>query len=135
MEDFDLAIRDADLVEPSVQVNWFTWTSKVHGSRMLRRLDRILVNDEWLSAWPTLLVNVLPWGIFYHSPILFYPSFQQNSRVVSFRFFNHWLEDPSFIEVVARMWGRHEGVSPLVSLMRNLQRLKPTLRRHFGRHI
>ncbi|KAA0065355.1 F17F8.5 [Cucumis melo var. makuwa] len=83
MEDFDLAIRDADLVEPSVQVNWFTWTSK------------------------------------------------QNSRVVSFRFFNHWLEDPSFIEVVARMWGRHEGVSPLVSLMRNLQRLKPTLRRHF----
>ncbi|XP_016902060.1 uncharacterized protein LOC103496880 [Cucumis melo] len=33
------------------------------------------------------------------------------------------------------MWGRHEGVSPLVSLMRNLQHLKPTLRRHFGRHI
>ncbi|TYK26642.1 uncharacterized protein E5676_scaffold313G002880 [Cucumis melo var. makuwa] len=26
MEDFDLAIRDANLVEPSVQGNWFTWT-------------------------------------------------------------------------------------------------------------
>ncbi|KAA0062888.1 non-LTR retroelement reverse transcriptase-like protein [Cucumis melo var. makuwa] len=105
MEDFDLATRDADLVEPSVQGNWFTWTSKVHGSGMLRRLDRILVNDEWLSAWPTLLV------------------------------LQSLVEDPSFIEVVARMWGRHEGVSPLVSLMRNLQNLKPTLRRRFGRHI
>ncbi|KAA0059841.1 reverse transcriptase [Cucumis melo var. makuwa] len=135
MEDFDLAIRDADLVEPSVQGNWFTWTSKVHGSGMLRRLDRVLVNDAWLSAWPTMLVNVLPWGISDHSPILFYPSFQLNSKVVSFRFFNHWVEDPSFIEVVARMWSRHEGVSPLVSLMRNLHHLKPTLRRQFGRHI
>ncbi|KAA0049770.1 Exo_endo_phos domain-containing protein/DUF4283 domain-containing protein [Cucumis melo var. makuwa] len=46
MEDFDLAIRDADLIEPSVQGNWFTWTSKVHGSGMLRRLDRVLVNDD-----------------------------------------------------------------------------------------
>ncbi|XP_050938810.1 uncharacterized protein LOC127148657 [Cucumis melo] len=135
MEDFNLAIRDADLVEPSVQGNWFTWTSKVHGSEMLRRLDRVLVNDVWLSAWPTMLVNVLPWGISDHSPILFYPSFQLNSKVVSFRFFNHWVEDPSFIEVVARMWSWHGSVSPLVSLMRNLHHLKPTLRRQLGRHI
>ncbi|KAA0047412.1 putative non-LTR retroelement reverse transcriptase [Cucumis melo var. makuwa] len=87
MEDFDLAICDADLVEPSVQGNWFTWTSK------------------------------------------------HNRRVVSFRFFNHWVEYPSFLEVVSSMWGRYEGVSPLVSLMRNLQHLKSTLCRNFGRHI
>ncbi|TYK18951.1 uncharacterized protein E5676_scaffold418G00380 [Cucumis melo var. makuwa] len=92
MEDFDLAIRDVDLVEPLVQGNWFTWTSKVQG-------------------------------------------FQLNSKVVSFRFFNHWVEDPSFIEVVARRWSRHEGVSPLVSLMKNLHHLKPILRGRFGRHI
>ncbi|TYK19523.1 reverse transcriptase [Cucumis melo var. makuwa] len=112
MEDFDMAIRDADLVEPSVQRNWFTWTSKVQGSGMMRRLDRVLLNDDWLSAWPTMLVNVLPWGISDHSPILLYPSFQQNSKV-----------------------SRHEGVSPLVRLMRNLNLLKPILRRRFGRHI
>ncbi|KAA0026071.1 uncharacterized protein E6C27_scaffold581G00620 [Cucumis melo var. makuwa] len=135
MEDFNLAIRDADLVEPSVQGNWFTWTSKVQGSGMLRRLDRVLVNDDWLSTWPTMLVNVLPWGISDHYPILFYPSFQHSNKVVSFRFFNHWVEDPSFIEVVTRMWSRHEGVSPLVRLMRNLHLLKPILRRRFGRHI
>ena len=93
------------------------------------------MNDDWLFAWPTMLVNVLPWGISDHSPILFYPSFQLNSKVVSFRFFNHWVEDPSFIEVVTRMWSRHEGVSPLVRLMRNLHLLKPILRRRFGRHI
>ncbi|KAA0049769.1 non-LTR retroelement reverse transcriptase-like protein [Cucumis melo var. makuwa] len=54
---------------------------------------------------------------------------------MSFQFFNHWVEDPSFIEVVARMWSSHEGVSPLVSLMRNLHHLKPILHRRFGRHI
>ncbi|TYJ98174.1 uncharacterized protein E5676_scaffold180G00590 [Cucumis melo var. makuwa] len=33
--------READLVEFLVLDNWFTWTSKMHGSDMLRRLDYI----------------------------------------------------------------------------------------------
>ena len=110
MEEFDIAIHEADLVEPSVQGNWFTWTSKVHGSGLMRRLDRILVNDEGLSAWPNLRVNVLPWGISDHSPILFYPSNQLRQRVVSFRFVNHWIEDASFMAVVSSVWVRDEGV-------------------------
>lgn len=75
MEDFDLTISDADLVKPSMQGNWFTWNSKVHRSDVLRHLDRILVNNDWLSIWPNFLVNVLPWGISDHSLILLYPSF------------------------------------------------------------
>lgn len=42
-----------------MQGNWFTWTSKVHGTGVLRHLDQIHLNDDWLSVWPNLLVNVL----------------------------------------------------------------------------
>ncbi|KAA0032962.1 uncharacterized protein E6C27_scaffold269G00410 [Cucumis melo var. makuwa] len=77
VEDFNFSIHDANVVESLMQGNWFTWTSKDHGSSVLRRLDRILVNDEVC----------------------------------------------------------HEGVSPLVNLMRNLEPLKSTLYRHLGRHI
>ena len=41
MEEFDLAIHEADLVESLIQSNWFTWTSKVHESSLLCHLDRI----------------------------------------------------------------------------------------------
>lgn len=45
------------------------------------------------------------------------------------------MEDPSFTDVVSLVWFCHEGISLLVCLMRNLHDLKPTLCRHFGRHI
>ena len=135
MEEFDMAIGEADLVEPSVQENWFTWTSKIHGSGLMRRLDRILVNDEGLSAWPNMRVNVLPWGISDHSSILVYPSYQWSQRVVSFRFFNHWVEDSSFLDVVSSIWTRDSRVSSIVSFVKNLRNLKPILRNHFDKHI
>ena len=47
IEEFYLAI---DLVEPTLHGNWFTWTSKVHGLGLMRRLDRILISDEGLVA-------------------------------------------------------------------------------------
>ncbi|TYJ98051.1 LINE-1 reverse transcriptase isogeny [Cucumis melo var. makuwa] len=52
VEEFDNVICEVDLVEPSVQDNLFTWTSKVLRSGMLRGLDCILVNGDWLAAWP-----------------------------------------------------------------------------------
>ncbi|TYK06470.1 reverse transcriptase [Cucumis melo var. makuwa] len=49
--------------------------------------------------------------------------------------FNHWVEEPFFIAVVSLVWVRHEGVLPLMILMRNFHHLKLALHRHFGRHI
>ncbi|KAA0067224.1 RNA-binding protein 8A [Cucumis melo var. makuwa] len=43
--------------------------------------------------------------------------------------------DVDLVKPSVWVWVRHEGVSPLVSLMRNLHHLNPALRRHFGRHI
>ena len=101
MEDFDMVIQEADLIQPLIQGSWFTWTSKIHGSGLMRRLDCILVNDEGLSTWSNMRVNVLPWGISNHSPILVYPSNHRTQRVVSFCFFNHWVEEASFMDVVS----------------------------------
>lgn len=52
--------READLVEFLVLDNWFTWTSKMHGSDMLRRLDYISVNKDCLPVRPHSRVSVLP---------------------------------------------------------------------------
>ncbi|KAA0067931.1 Exo_endo_phos domain-containing protein [Cucumis melo var. makuwa] len=92
IKEFDIAIREADLVKPLV-------------SR----------------------VSVLSWGISDHSSILVYPGFQQSQRVVTFRFFNYWVEDPSFIDVVPLIYVQHGGIYPSVGFITNLHDLKPAL--------
>ena len=101
----------------------------------MRRLDHILVNDEGLSAWLNMIVNVLPWCISDHSPILVYPSNQLRQRGVSFQFFNHWVEKASVMDVISLLWVRDAGVSLILSFVRNLQKLKSVLRSHFSKHI
>lgn len=94
---------------------------------MLRHFDRILMNDDWLSPWSSSRVSVLSWGISDHSSILVYPGFQQSQRVVTFRFFNYWVEDPSFIDVVPLIYVQHGGIYPSVGFITNLHDLKPAL--------
>ena len=36
----------------------------------MRRLDRILVNDDGIVTWPSMRVSVLPWDIFLSLPYL-----------------------------------------------------------------
>ena len=126
MEEFDMAICEAYLVEPIVQGNQFTWTRKVHGFGLIKRFNRILVNGVGLLHGLR---------VFLITPLLFYPNFQQRQWVVSFCFFNHWVEDSLFIDVVSLIWSRHVGVSLIVSFVRNLHNHKPTLHIQFGKHI
>ncbi|XP_038888139.1 uncharacterized protein LOC120078030 [Benincasa hispida] len=53
----------------------------------------------------------------------------------TFRYFNHWADSADFLVVVASVWTTHPGVSPLVSLRRNLKALKPVFRTTFGKGI
>ena len=55
--------------------------------------------------------------------------------MVSFRFFNHWVEEATFMDVVSSAWTKDTRVSPIVNIVRNLRNLKSIIRRHFGRHI
>ncbi|MCQ7632675.1 hypothetical protein NP173_23810 [Salmonella enterica] len=66
MEEFDMAICEAYLVEPTVQGNWFTWTRKVHGFGLIKRFNRILVNGVGLLHGLR---------VFLITPLLFYPNF------------------------------------------------------------
>ncbi|TYJ95707.1 uncharacterized protein E5676_scaffold282G00050 [Cucumis melo var. makuwa] len=65
MEEFDLITHEADLVESLIQSNWFTWTSKVQESGLLRHLDHFIdvVSSVWVRReGVSLLVNFM-WNL------------------------------------------------------------------------
>lgn len=107
--------------------NWFMWT-KINGFGILRCLDRVLVNEAWVMSYPHSVVRASPWGISDHSAFLLSLGNSLRCKFLAFRFFNYLAEVDGFVDIGASVWIRHRGVSPLVSLMRNLQALKLVLR-------
>ena len=50
---------------------FFTWSNKQAGqSRVMSKIDRVLGNDLWEEAFPTVTVIFLPEGLFDHSPMV-----------------------------------------------------------------
>ncbi|CAI9108335.1 OLC1v1007905C1 [Oldenlandia corymbosa var. corymbosa] len=62
--EFNKMIETNKLWEMKVNGGRFTWSNKQLGDmRILSRIDRIMVNEEWLQKFPEAYANVLPAGI------------------------------------------------------------------------
>ncbi|GKV03088.1 hypothetical protein SLEP1_g15456 [Rubroshorea leprosula] len=79
----------------------YTWY-QLNGQCM-SRLDRFLFNDEWLTKWPDLKQWGLHRSMSDHRPILV-KNEAHNWGPKPFKFFNAWLYNSGFTEMVAAKW-------------------------------
>ncbi|XP_074299917.1 uncharacterized protein LOC141631098 [Silene latifolia] len=64
-------VHDCELADLGARGAFFTWTNKHEtGSKIYRRIDRMLVNDECIIKFPNSYVHFLPEGMFDHYPAL-----------------------------------------------------------------
>ncbi|KAJ9551049.1 hypothetical protein OSB04_015094 [Centaurea solstitialis] len=90
---FNGFIFSTGLQEFSMGIRKFTRFSK--DGVKCSKLDRFLVSEKFFNFWSDCSVVVLERTISDHAPILL----KENSRSYghpTFRFFNHWLKNPSF---------------------------------------
>lgn len=66
MDNFNNFIQDMQLIEISASNGFFTW----HRGTSKSKLDRLLVNLEWLSIFPHLQASILKRNIFDHNPLI-----------------------------------------------------------------
>ncbi|KMS95991.1 hypothetical protein BVRB_003070 [Beta vulgaris subsp. vulgaris] len=72
-------VQKCDLQDMASTGNKFTWNNKQMGeNKVLCKLDRTMVNQEWLDQFPTAVTHFLSEGQFYHSPtvIMVYPNIE-----------------------------------------------------------
>nr|KYP50184.1 hypothetical protein KK1_028074 [Cajanus cajan] len=122
MEEFNLIIRDMELIDLPLVGKRFTWF-KSDGS-MMSRLDRVLVSERY--------VEVIPRDVSDHCPLIL------NHKVLNwgpkpFRFNNCWLSHSGIEGVVRSAWEKQvQGTWAAQRLRGKLLNVKNTLKEVFG---
>jgi hypothetical protein len=99
--EFGEFVSDMELVDLPVLGRKFTWFHP-NGVTM-SRIDRVLVNDDWLSLWSNPSLWILPRSVSDHcARIIRYVGFDWGPK--PFRFNNHWLLNKDFHGVVEEFW-------------------------------
>ncbi|KAK1263733.1 hypothetical protein QJS04_geneDACA022341 [Acorus gramineus] len=94
----------------------------------MSRLDRVLVNEDWLLLHPEALVFYHPPGLSDHSAmqLILVPSFPLGP--MPFKFFNDWVKHDSFFPLVRSAWEVDLRGTTMFNLVCKLKRVKVALK-------
>ncbi|XP_077240354.1 uncharacterized protein LOC143881251 [Tasmannia lanceolata] len=140
VEEFNDCVFDCALAEVRSVGHFYSWSNCSNtGTLKLRRLDRCLVNEEWLCNFPLTLANTnyKNSGLSDHSLLIVQIGQENAKRKTPFRFLNMWLDDLSLYEVVEKGWATNIKGNPMFRVVKKLKAVKESIktwnRNIFGR--
>ncbi|KAK7260044.1 hypothetical protein RIF29_25766 [Crotalaria pallida] len=103
---FNSMVRDCNLVDGGFVGYPFTWRR----GRLLKRLDRVLMNLEWRITYPHMSVHHLDPLKSDHNPLLldFATTGEVNRGRRPFRFMASWLSHKDLPKVISPLWDSKE---------------------------
>ena len=128
MKEFKDAVQKVAVFDHPFTGPLFTWFNHQGEGFLTRKLDRVLINDKWLSFLAQSTVEFLPPGVSDHCPALVRLTQQGCSPPKPFKVFNFWTKHPDFLNTVAQSWKAPLEGYPMVVLHKKLKRLKNCLR-------
>ncbi|XP_027083525.2 uncharacterized protein [Coffea arabica] len=106
----------------------FTWTGICQGRRIWKRLDRVLINMEWLHSFHLSSLQHLNRAGSDHSPLLFQIQRRNPACPWAFKFQHMWVNHPSFHEVLRANWQQEINGYGMFAFSSKLKQLKHMLR-------
>nr|XP_016498930.1 PREDICTED: uncharacterized protein LOC107817591 [Nicotiana tabacum] len=96
---------DCDLIDPGFSGSQFTWCNGwAPNKRVWKRLDRVLVNQDWMNNYDSTNGNHLIRTRSDHSPLLTIVKNTFQATTKYFRFLYFWTNEDGFKEVVKQSW-------------------------------
>ncbi|XP_074277647.1 uncharacterized protein LOC141601278 [Silene latifolia] len=84
MTPFLQVVQDCELYEISACGSYYIWNNKhEEGDKIYSRIDRVLINEEWLQVFGTSFATYLPEGLFDHCPCVI--QFEENTGSKMFK--------------------------------------------------
>ncbi|KAG9448166.1 hypothetical protein H6P81_014294 [Aristolochia fimbriata] len=102
MNYFNNLIQELSLIEPTLSGAEFTWTNG-RNQPIMAKLDRFLVNQEWIDIYGNTSGRILPRTTSDHSPILLETD-PENWGPKPFRFEEEWLLEKGFKDKLNTWW-------------------------------
>ncbi|XP_074304759.1 uncharacterized protein LOC141639570 [Silene latifolia] len=127
--EFRACVDFCGLMDIKGQGSFFTWNNKqVPASRGFSRIDRFMVNDDWMVLYPDAYSHFLPEGLFDHNPCVCYRRISGEKRKSHFRYYNMWSLEPSFKTIVQASWSTSIAGTLMYRLVTKLRNLKNPLK-------
>ncbi|VFQ94511.1 unnamed protein product [Cuscuta campestris] len=124
MEEFKDCLDSCGLVTPHTVGSVFTWSGNRSNGRVMRRLDRALVNNFMMEDFEDICIKHLSKTSSDHKPVLLICSKAPLGGPKPFRFLDAWLNHPTFLKMVSNYWDKtsnHGGMAGLVMKLKGLK--------------
>ncbi|OIT40396.1 hypothetical protein A4A49_07963, partial [Nicotiana attenuata] len=126
--DFLSMIEDCGLTDLGLYGPRYTWSNgRGPCSIVWKRLDRGMVNDNWIASYPATTITHLASTGSDHSPPLMEMHVRPDNATRYFKFLNRWTENQSFLPLVQQvckmqvcgnpMWIFHQKIKGLCSAL------------------
>ncbi|XP_074305709.1 uncharacterized protein LOC141640930 [Silene latifolia] len=127
MMDFNSCLISCNLDDIAGTGADMTWTNKQDSlTRVWSKLDRALVNQQWITSFPTSHALFLESGLSDHSPVVV-----QVQEVIKthkrFSFLNSWIQHPNYASTVRDAWAPPTVGNPMFRLFTNFRKVKHAL--------
>ncbi|XP_071925054.1 uncharacterized protein [Coffea arabica] len=136
ISDFNTAIFDCHLQELPYSGSSYTWSGVRAGARIWKRLDKVLINQQWLNFLPNTSVQHLNRATSDHTPLLVNLRSADASVPKPFKFQNFWVSSSCFKSTVQSNWELPTQGYGMYRLAFKLKRMQACLRhwskQHFG---
>ncbi|OAO91334.1 hypothetical protein AXX17_AT5G31500 [Arabidopsis thaliana] len=97
-EDLQECLRDSNLVDLPSRGVLFTWSNHQQSNPIVRKLDRAIVDNNWLSLFPNTSAIFYPHGDSNHAPCMVMMNSQPSpSKKKSFKYFSFRSSHPEFL--------------------------------------
>lgn len=127
MIDFKTCIDQLEIRDLRYHGTKYSWTNKQPDDPIARKLDRTLINEFWLDAYPRSLANFLAPKISDHTPCcitLDCPAPQAGTK--PFKLYNYLTLHPDFLFTVTIAWAstpkNHQSLSDIMFKQKGLRR-------------
>ena len=104
IRDFQNVVQSCDMMDIAQVGPSFTWTNCQEENPISKKLDRVMANSCWISAFPQSFATFESGGLSDHLRMHVQLRDIPQSNMKPFKFFTHVTNHPRFLEVVARVW-------------------------------
>ncbi|XP_070025200.1 uncharacterized protein LOC142181811 [Nicotiana tabacum] len=94
----------------------------------MNRIDRVLVNFEWMTVLPASTMHYMTKGLYDHSPTIISWDNMKQMGNRHFKYFNMWSMDPDFKGKVAESWSIGINGTKMYQIVGKLNILKGVLK-------
>lgn len=104
MGEFRECLEDNELDDIPSRGVFYTWSNHNPDNPTLRKLDRAVANEVWMSSYPDSVAIFHPPGDSDHSPCLVSLSSEEEVRKKSFKYFSFLASHSKFVALLTEAW-------------------------------